>query len=258
MAFTSGNDINILQEADTAIVGAGLGNDTYILSTATLSPGQSITISDSGTNTLQLVDGLSINSSMVTNNAIQLTLSNNAVITILDCASFNFDVGGNALVGPGDIQDFSTFVTTTLGIDEVPAPGENAVSGGSITIGDPIDPTNIIDLVEGSSEPVYATDAVDVITFDTAVALADADATNTQITIYDFDTDADSLQLDIITALGATTLDQLNGVDGIVVQANTIEGYMLVNFGNDNNGGEIVTLKLAGVTDAGQINVDAI
>jgi ribonuclease I len=31
MAFTSKDDINILQPSDSAVVGAGTGNDVYIL-----------------------------------------------------------------------------------------------------------------------------------------------------------------------------------------------------------------------------------
>lgn len=257
MSFTSGNDYNILQETDPSIVGAGAGDDTYILSSVTIGADQVMTISDTqGTNTLQLVDGLSIISSLVTSDAVQLTLSNNAVVTVLSASSFNFDVGGNALVGPGDIQDFTTFVTTTLGIDEVPASG--TVSGDSVIIGESIDPRNIIDLEEGSTAPVDATDDADVFTFDVAVALADADGATTQIDITGFDMTADSLRLDLITAVGETTLDQLNGVEGIAVQAEPFAGDTVINFGNDANGGEPVVLNLVGVADASQVNIDIV
>ena len=46
MAFTANNDINILQASDIAVVGAGAGNDTYVLSPSTLSANQKIEISD--------------------------------------------------------------------------------------------------------------------------------------------------------------------------------------------------------------------
>ena len=54
--------------------------------------------------------------------------------------------------------------------------------------------------------------------------MADAQALtdNTQIAIDGFDTAADSLQFDITTAAGTTTLDALNGVDEVVVQSNPI------------------------------------
>lgn len=258
MAFTSGSDYNILQVTDELVVGAGAGDDTYIVSTVTIGANQTMTISDTlGTNTLQLVDGLSITSSRVTNNAVELTLSNNAVIKVLEADDFNFDVGGNALVGPGDVQDFETFVTTTLGIDAVPAAGSMA-TGGSVTIGETIDPGNIIDLQEGSTAPVDATDAADIFTFDAAVALADAHGTTTQININGFDTAADSLRLDLTTAIGETTLDQLAGVEDIVVQTDPFAGNTMINFGNDANGGELVVLGLVGVCDPTQVNIDIV
>ena len=203
-----------------------------------------------------MVDGLSIISSQVSQDAVQLTLSNNAVITLFGASSFNFDIGGNALVGPGEIQDFTTFVTTTLGIDAVPESG--TVSGGPVVIGEAADPRNIIDLVEGSSDPVDATVDADVFTFDAAVALADVDGTNTQIDINGFDTTADSMAFDLTAALGETTLDQLDGVEGISVQLDPFEGDLVVNFGNDANGGDLVVLNLVGVADAGQVNVDIV
>ena len=75
MSFTSKDDINILQPSDSAIVGAGAGNDTYVLALDRLSAGQQVQISDAlGNNKLQLIGGLTIASSIVTSNAVQLTL----------------------------------------------------------------------------------------------------------------------------------------------------------------------------------------
>lgn len=77
MAFTANNDINILQASDAAVVGAGAGNDTYVLSPSTLSANQEVTISDTqGANKLQLIGGLTIASSSVASNGVELTLSN--------------------------------------------------------------------------------------------------------------------------------------------------------------------------------------
>ena len=117
---------------------------------------------------------------------------------------------------------------------------------------------NPVDIAYGETDEVAATDANDVFNFDAVEALADADALVTQASITGFATDADSFQLDITTAAGATTLDQLNGVDGIAVQADPFAGNTLINFGNDANGGEPVTLTLVGITDASLIDVVAI
>lgn len=125
MAFTSGNDINILQAADTQVVGAGAGNDTYILSGSLLAGGQQISISDvSGNNSLQLIGGLSITNSKISADALQLTLNNGAIVTVLGASNFSFTVGGNPLTGiNGVAHSFQSFVTTALGAVGVPATG---------------------------------------------------------------------------------------------------------------------------------------
>jgi len=130
MAFTSKNDLNIIQASDTPIVGAGAGDDIYILGPATIGSNQSVTITDTqGTNTLQLVGGLTIMSSKVTNDALQLTFSNGAVVSLLHATAFSFDVGGNALTGnPGISKDYAAFAQDILGVAAIPAAGAPAVT----------------------------------------------------------------------------------------------------------------------------------
>jgi hypothetical protein len=132
MAFTSGNDVNILQSTDTGIVDAGAGNDRYVLTNALLAANQTITINDGqGSNTLQLVD-LTVTSSRVSSNATQLTLSNGAIVNINGADTFTYLVGGNALTGTGGTtQNFTQFATTTLGAASVPASGAAAVNGSA-------------------------------------------------------------------------------------------------------------------------------
>ena len=134
MAFTASDDVNILQTSDSSVVGAGAGNDRYVLSAATLSNGKKITISDTaGTNTLQLVGGLVIVSSQVTSNALLLTLNNGAEITLLGANTFSYITGGDAISGTGGTtQNFNGFVTQSLGTT-VPA-GNTPNSGGSVTV----------------------------------------------------------------------------------------------------------------------------
>ena len=196
MSFTSGNDINILQATDTAIVGAGDGNDIYILSESAISENQELTISDSGANTLQLVDGLSITSSQVTNNAVQLTLSNGAVITVLDASDFTFDVGGNATMGiTGTVQDFSTFASDTLGTP-LPAAGEAPVQGSGTTIGsNDDDPDQIFTLTEIPSQTETTLtwndmDLEDAIAFFQSIDDLDLEALGVQITEGDFNVES--------------------------------------------------------------------
>lgn len=133
MAFTANNDINILQASDAAVVGAGAGNDTYVLSPSTLSANQVIEISDTqGANKLQLIGGLTIASSSVASNGVELTLSNGAKVTVLGADTFSYEVGGNPLTGvAGTVQTYAQFATTTLGAASVPAAGALPVSGST-------------------------------------------------------------------------------------------------------------------------------
>lgn len=134
MAFTNSDDVNILQASDGSVVGAGAGSDRYVLSAATLSNGQRITISDTaGQNALQLVGGLVVTSSQVTNNALLLNLNNGAQITVLGANTFNYITGGDPISGAGGTtQNFNDFVTQSLRTT-VP-PGNTPNNGGTVTV----------------------------------------------------------------------------------------------------------------------------
>ncbi len=257
MAFTSSDDINILQASDASVVGAGAGDDRYILS-GQMSDNQVINLTDTdGNNTLHLADGLTIASSVIANNALQLTLSNGAVVNIFGANQFSYLIAGDSLSGDGGtLQDYQTFVTSTLGASSVPDSGvvngqENVVINGEQP---PVvtEPT-VVDLQEGTSKPVTATEADEIYTFDVAAALALTD--NTQNTLNDFDVNNDTLKIDSITATGATTLDGLNGVDGIAVQVNEIEKLTLINFGADQDG-DVVALTLQGIINPESVTID--
>lgn len=134
MAFTPSADINVLQASDSLNVGAGAGNDKYILSTGSnLAPNQAINISDTeGVNTLQLIGGLTITSSKVGADVLQLTLSNGATINLFGANTFTFEIGGSPLTGtPGTIRTFDSFVTNVL---SVAVPTGATVTNGAANI----------------------------------------------------------------------------------------------------------------------------
>ncbi|CAK0780872.1 hypothetical protein CCP4SC76_7610003 [Gammaproteobacteria bacterium] len=133
-ASTGGNDIVLLQSTDPSIVGAGAGNDTYIMTPYQLTTGtQILTISDTqGNNLLQLAEGLSIAKSEVAATSLRLTLSNGAQFTVLGADAFQYDAGGNAAAGVNHTPvSFATFVQNTL-LVTVPATG--IATGGSVII----------------------------------------------------------------------------------------------------------------------------
>lgn len=80
----------------------------------------------------------------------------------------------------------------------------------------------------------------------------------TQVTLDGFAIGNDVLRINTATEIAATTLNELNGVDGIAVQANPITNSILVNFGPDANGNEVVTLTLAGLTDPTAIGIEVV
>ncbi len=131
--------------------------------------------------------------------------------------------------------------------------GNGGVDSAEVTV--TVIAENIIDLVEGTTAPVAATADAEIFSFDAVSALAMTD--NTQIQITGFDIAADSLLLDIETAGGVDSLDDLNGVDGIAVQTNAITNLTTINFGNDADG-DVVAIQIAGVTDASLIMVEAV
>ncbi len=94
---------------------------------------------------------------------------------------------------------------------------------------------------------------------DAVNALLDADGGNTQVTGFQFDVVNDILRIDLPTADATiTTLDQLNGQQGVVVQTNAILNNTLINFGNDANGGELVSITLDGIVDPVTVNVEIV
>ncbi|CAK0748842.1 lysyl endopeptidase [Gammaproteobacteria bacterium] len=136
-ANTGGNaDVVLLQTTSPSVMGAGPGDDTYILTPYVLSGTENITISDAqGSNLLQLVGGLSISKSDVASTALRLTLINGAQVTILGANAFLYDVGGNATAGINHTPvSFIAFASNTLGVT---VPTSGTVTGGPVTITTP-------------------------------------------------------------------------------------------------------------------------
>ncbi len=92
--FNSGNNIIVPTENKTTYRGLE-GDDTYIISKATVKNSKIDIIDTEGTNTIQLVDGITISSSIFTSNAARLVLSNGTQITISGADKFTFEAGGN-------------------------------------------------------------------------------------------------------------------------------------------------------------------
>jgi len=94
------------------------GNDTYIISNAIT--GKVTIIDTSGTDTIQLVDGLSIASSKFAGDSAQLTLSNGAVIQINGADKFSYDVGGNITSGVSGASNTYAQLASGMGVSTLP------------------------------------------------------------------------------------------------------------------------------------------
>ncbi len=250
----SGDDFIVAQVASPATIGAGAGNDTYLLSPSLVPAGTNLTISDAlGVNSIQLASGLQIASAQVTATALKLNLTSGATVTVLGADRFTFEAGGNTSAGinQADIT-YSQFVQNVLGTT-VPATGIS--TSGAITIGG----GSASAISVSGNQVVNATAAADVFSFNAVSALADAAGTNTQATLIGFSTANDRLVIDLAIANSAiTTLAQLNGQQGVSVQINPFTGVTLINFGNDANGSEPVTLTLLGITDPAVVQIQVV
>lgn len=132
------------------------------------------------------------------------------------------------------------------------------LNGGGVVVPPPTPglTTVVLPTDQGALQAVAGDDTVDqLFTLDVDGALAtDPD---TQISLSSFDIANDVLQFDLATATGASTLDQLNGQQGVNILAagpNTI-----VNFGNDNDGDPVI-LNLIGVSsgDLSSVVIDIV
>jgi hypothetical protein len=123
----------IVQTAGDTYMGNEL-DQTYSLNPFLIGAGESIVIIDQGgNNTIELVEGLTITSSVVVSNELVLHLGNGASVNIRGADKFTFDVGANRVNSvTGTQQNFETFVTNTLGLESVPTQGQPAVSGGAV------------------------------------------------------------------------------------------------------------------------------
>ena len=142
-----GSGADIIVPSNTGTTYRGLaGDDTYIISNS-ISANAAVTIVDtSGANKIQLVDGLSVASSKFAADAVQLTLSNGAVVTINGASNFTFDVGGNATTGTSGSSNTLAEFASAMGVASLPTSGSTAGSS-DITIAN--------NGVSGSAAPTF-------------------------------------------------------------------------------------------------------
>lgn len=138
MASNSDDIVNVQR----GVVSGGVGDDTFIISSALIDDQSSIIISDTnGSNKVQLIAGLTISSSVIANNTLELSLSNGAVVTVLDASSMVYVTGGDPYTtdASGTEVTYSQFADTVLGA-AVPDEGSGIVTGTTVNIIEPDGP----------------------------------------------------------------------------------------------------------------------
>lgn len=127
--FDMSADLAIVQRG---IVGKGVGKDSYIISSNLVQAQEQITITDTGENVIQFIEGLEVLSGKVAASAMLLTLGNGAQLTVLDAQNYTYVVGGSALEDiAGENYTFQEFVSSVLG-SEVPLSGLATVAGSVV------------------------------------------------------------------------------------------------------------------------------
>lgn len=260
MAFTPGNDTNLLQSADQLNVGAGAGDDVYIVNTDNLTDGQTITITDTqGANTLRLVGGITIDSTVATGNTLVLTLSNGAAITVLGADTFTYQLGGDALTGAGSVeQDYATLLTSSLGYAEVPG-NDTPVDGTGGTVnqdGTVTDPTAgpSFSITAGETAVAEGNDATWTVNLDNA----DGAQHSVKLTVS-FEGGATEADLGALAVTGeGITFDSVNGVITFAAGASAATVTQAIATDTETpETGEGVTMTLSDATDGAEISATA-
>ncbi|MDC0246934.1 beta-lactamase family protein [OCS116 cluster bacterium] len=145
--YSYGNDIIVTTSSDTY---RGLsGDDIYIISKG-LTPNSDINIIDTdGNNSIQLIDEINLKQIKISNDALQITIANNAKITINGANTFKFELSGNVTNGrKGILYNFDELINlltqkknTTE--DIISISGSYIVNNGNLSLNENIFSWNI-------------------------------------------------------------------------------------------------------------------
>ena len=263
---SSGADIIVPNNNGTTYRGLG-GDDTYILSNS-IAANAAITIVDtSGSNKIQLVDGLSISSSKFAADAVQLTLSNGAVVTINGASNFSYELGGNATSGvSGSTNTLSAFAST-MGVATLPSSGSTSGSsdvtisnnGISSTASPTFTVTKDTSKVAEGGEVTFTITASSAVSADTSFSWSASGDTNGSTVTAAVNADIETLSGTAVISSGSTTTTfSVGAVSDATVEG--LEGMKVSVFDSnaaavssdvvliDNTGSAATSLSFSGTT----------
>jgi len=235
--FNSGNNYIIPTENNMTYRGLE-GDDVYIISKA-IPSNTKIQITDTeGSNIIQLIDGLTITTSLFTKNATRLTLSNGSEVTINGANKFTYETSGNATTGDiGTQWTYSDFVKGMGILDGPPASGsKNGTS--NFTISDTFevpeskdkDDSNkdytIVNINVSSDQTISATSASEDFRYEVGTDGISKEGAYT-VTIDGFDKSSDKLTLVLIGGASNLTTQEFDSIENIDVTSDGISGTQI-------------------------------
>ena len=236
--FNSGKNFIIPTENDMTYRGLG-GDDVYIISKAIDSNTKIQIIDTEGSNTIQLIDGLTIANSLFTKNATRLTLSNGAEITINGADKFSYETSGNSTTGDiGQKWTYSEFVRG-MGVSEGPPTSGSKNGTINLLINDNfVVPEETNDNDNSSSEYTIVNIDISSDTTITATSLSEdfryevgTDGVSKEgpydVIIDGFDKANDKLTLILVGGNSNLTTKEFDNIENIDVTSNGISGTQI-------------------------------
>tara|TARA_Y100000768_G_scaffold232620_1_gene175761 strand:+ start:313 stop:1164 length:852 start_codon:yes stop_codon:yes gene_type:complete len=236
--FNSGKNFIIPTEDDMTYRGLG-GDDVYIISKAITSNTKIQIIDTEGSNTIQLIDGLTIANSLFTKNATRLTLSNGSEITINGADKFIYETSGNSTTEDiGQKWTYSEFVRG-MGVAEGP-PASGSKNGTiNLLINDNFEvPEETNDNDNSSSE--YTIVNIDVSSDTTITATSSSEDFRYEVgtdgvskegpydvVIDGFDKANDKLTLVLVGGNSNLTTKEFDNIENVDVTSNGISGTQI-------------------------------
>ena len=232
--FNSGKNFIIPTENDMTYRGLG-GDDVYIISKAIPSNAKIQIIDTEGSNIIELVDGITITTSLFTKNATRLTLSNGSEITINGADKFTYETSGNSTTGDvGSQWTYSDFVKG-MGVTDGPPASGSKNGSSNFAISDAFEVPEAEDTGNGAEE--YTIINIDVSSDSIITATSQAEDFRYEVgtdgfskegaydvTIEGFDKANDKLTLIIIGGTSNLTTKEFDSIENVDVISNGISG----------------------------------
>lgn len=232
--FNSGKNYIIPTENDMTYRGLG-GDDVYIISKAIPGNTKIQIIDTEGSNIIELVDGITITTSLFTKNATRLTLSNGSEVTINGADKFTYETSGNSTTGDvGSQWSYSDFVKGMGVTDGPPSSGsKNGTSSFIITdtfeVPETEDTDNslteytIVNINVSSDSTINATSSAEDFRYEVGVDGISKEGAY-DVTIAGFDKANDKLTLIIIGGSSNLTTQEFDSIENVDVISNGISG----------------------------------